>query len=324
MKKSLLLFGFMATLGLASLASCSYTNSNKKGDYLSKEDSLSLQAVTSMSMIDTTQYKINKFNNFNSTYTKFNLLKSKNNNNELTESEINDIKNILPTLDLMISNDSSFDSKIMSGSFKPIENDETKVFNTKEVITFLTSEGTKNSYTLFYDAAIKNVERDQNVKKEKSDIDDEKEIKTEEKIEGLAFLDESTYFPFVSSVETEIEDDEKEEEREFKIQTATNSYIEVKQEHEIEGNEVETEFEYKIVENGIVTLNYSVEIENEDNQVELGYEINDIEYELTKVNENGEILYKVEYENEKTDKEALIVFKKEVDENGKVKYDIVK
>ena len=373
MKKNLLMVGLISGLGIAGLASCGIKGNNKETQ-LTRSESLSMQAATSLSMV----------NNLGNS--KSNLLRANKIAEEagLTDAEKQDIKEILPTLDLMLSNSSSFDSHIENGDFAPVADDETVKFNTKEVVAFLGTDGKASSYTLFYNIELaepetpapedttpeenvdpnagdttdpnagdttdpntgdttdpntgdvtepnqgETVEPDANAEiKKASDADEddeedenETEIKTEDKISGLAFIDEATYYTFDSKIETEVEGDESEEERTFKINTAENSFIQVKQEHEVEGNEVETEFKYTVVENGLTTLEYSIEIENEDNQLELGYEIGGKEYELVKEEIDGETIYHVEYENEETDIEALISFKKHTDEEtGEVTYE---
>ena len=271
MKKSLLLVGLISGLGIAGLASCGIKKDNATNE-LSRSETLSMQAATSLSMV----------NNFASS--KSGLLKSNKVEDKvgLTEAEKAEIKEIIPTLDLMLSNSSSFDSTVENGEFKPVSDDETIKFNTKEVIGFLGTDGKTNSYTLYYDVEVAEPENpapednkdttipdenttpednkdtttpdenttpeentepttpevdptpdtNTNVEPKKANDDEEEdeeenEIKFEDKISGLAFIDDSSYYPFESEVSKEIEGDETEDERTFKITTFENSYIEV-------------------------------------------------------------------------------------------------
>ena len=78
------------------------------------------------------------------------------------------------------------------------------------------------------------------------------------------------------------------------INIDSDTYVRVVEENEFEGRESEVEFSYTLVDNGR-RLNYSISIENERNQFdEVEYKLNGVEYEVTKVRKDGELVYRVE------------------------------
>ena len=219
----------------------------------------------------------------------------------LNDTEINEIKEILPQLDLMLNNGTSFESSLTSKE-NVIEG---VTYQYEEVVTFKDSNLIDVNYTLIYNA---------NTKEFKDD--DEKVIVTT--IEGVAKVDDVTYLPFVSITKTENEWDESETERTFKVNLNENSYVIVEESHEVEDDEIENEFEYTLINNGRKELEYSIEIEKEGFKDSIEYEVNNKEYELTRVGD--EYYVKVKEGRNFVD---YAKFKKIINEDGSVIFELV-
>ena len=219
----------------------------------------------------------------------------------LNDAEINEIKEILPQLDLMLNNGTSFESSLTSKE-NVIEG---VTYQYEEVVTFKDSNLIDVTYTLIYNA---------NTKEFKDD--DEKVTVTT--IEGVAKVDDVTYLPFVSITKTENEWDESETERTFKVNLNENSYVIVEESHEVEDDEIENEFEYTLINNGRKELEYSIEIEKEGFKDSIEYEVNNKEYELTRVGD--EYYVKVKEGRNFVD---YAKFKKIINEDGSVIFELV-
>ena len=219
----------------------------------------------------------------------------------LNDIEINEIKEILPQLDLMLNNGTSFESSLTSKE-NVIEG---VTYQYEEVVTFKDSNLIDVTYTLIYNA---------NTKEFKDD--DEKVTVTT--IEGVAKVDDATYLPFVSITKTENEWDESETERTFKVNLNENSYVIVEESHEVEDDEIENEFEYTLINNGRKELEYSIEIEKEGFKDSIEYEVNNKEYELTRVGD--EYYVKVKEGRNFID---YAKFKKIINEDGSVIFELV-
>ena len=219
----------------------------------------------------------------------------------LNDTEINEIKEILPQLDLMLNNGTSFESSLTSKE-NVIEG---VTYQYEEVVTFKDSNLIDVTYTLIYNANTK----------EFKDDDEKVTITT---IEGVAKVDDVTYLPFVSITKTENEWDESETERTFKVNLNENSYVIVEESHEVEDDEIENEFEYTLINNGRKELEYSIEIEKEGFKDSIEYEVNNKEYELTRVGD--EYYVKVKEGRNFVD---YAKFKKIINEDGSVIFELV-
>ncbi len=283
MKKSLIITSLF--IGI-SLTSCNLSNDEK---VIKDDQKFTLQAATSLNLVKS-------ISNVN----KFNLSKK----SDISENDINEIKEILPQLDLMLENGYTFDSQISEVN-KEINNETYKY---QEIITFKGLNEEYVTYNLFY-----------NSPKEIKEVDDD-EIEIKQVMNGVATFDNNNYYSFISLSESEKEDDELEDKRIFKINMNNESYIKVEESYEIEGKEIENKFKYTVVENGTKTLEYKVKQEIETNKEKLEYELNDIEYKLVKEfdKDNNRTLYIIKYENEDLDKEFKLKFEKIVLENGEV------
>lgn len=283
MKKSLIITSLF--IGI-SLTSCNLSNDEKA---IKDDQKFTLQAATSLNLVKSIS-KVNKFN-----------LSKK---SDISENDINEIKEILPQLDLMLENGYTFNSQISEVN-KEINNETYKY---QEIITFKGLNEEYVTYNLFY-----------NSPKEIKEVDDD-EIEIKQVMNGVATFDNNNYYSFISLSESEKEDDELEDKRIFKINMNNESYIKVEESYEIEGKEIENKFKYTVVENGTKTLEYKVKQEIETNKEKLEYELNDIEYKLVKEfdKDNNRTIYIIKYENEDLDKEFKLKFEKIVLENGEV------
>ena len=219
----------------------------------------------------------------------------------LNDTEINEIKEILPQLDLMLNNGTSFESSLTSKE-NVIEG---VTYQYEEVVTFKDSNLIDVTYTLIYNANTK-------------EFKDDNEKVTVTTIEGVAKVDDATYLPFVSITKTENEWDESETERTFKVNLNENSYVIVEESHEVEDDEIENEFEYTLINNGRKELEYSIEIEKEGFKDSIEYEVNNKEYELTRVGD--EYYVKVKEGRNFVD---YAKFKKIINEDGSVIFELV-
>ncbi len=227
-------------------------------------------------------------------------------NTTLSEEDTNKIKEILPTVDLLLDNKKTFSSTLEEVNLEI----EGNIYQYKETISFLNTKLEEDSYFLYYNIVSTKEENKEN------------EIKEKTYIEGLAFKDSENYYKFFSKtkIEEENEDNEKEVEQKriFHISVNETSFIEIKEEYEIEGNEVEQELKYSVVENDIETLSYSIEIENENNEEEIEVKYDGIKYEVKRTKMNDETIYIVKYKDSESKVEAT--FKKVVDEEGNVQF----
>lgn len=286
-KTNLLLMSIFLGLGVVSVSSLTSCNNNL--NTLSKKEGFLLQAATSMNLVSSLKSAQRK------------AIKGK----QLNEIQIDKVKMVLPTIDLLLDNGTSFNSKIES-----VETEiEGTVYKYKEIFTFKNSELKDETYTLVYNKSV------------------QKEIFEDESVEylkGYAIFDDQTKYVFNSIIETEEEIGETEVERSFKIQLDNSSFIQVEQENEVEGKEVSNEFEYTYVKNGVVNVNYSVEVERKPHKEEIEFEISNQEFEVTrKIDKDGTFIYHVSIENGRDHFELVGKFKKVVKEDGSVSYEVI-
>ena len=280
MKKTLLPLSL--SLVVVFLAGCSNSNTRKVSD----KNVYLMQAATGLNIasgVSTSSKMINR---------------------SFSDQDKNDIKEILPTLDMMFDNNSLFTSTVNEVNVDI----DGKNYQYEEVIKYVNSSLEEGSYRLVYNIDEKNLEEDQ----------DDGEVEQESLVSGLAFIDESTSYPFYSKLEKEIEDDEHEEERLFVINTSETSQIIIKEEFEVEGNETEQELHYIVKENNVTTIDYKIELESENSTNEIEIETNNKEFKVKRNVNNGEITYEVSLKD--SDSIRKITFKKEVDETGEVKF----
>ena len=280
MKKTLLPLSL--SLVVVFLAGCSNSNARKVSD----KNVYLMQAATGLNIasgVSTSSKMINR---------------------SFSDQDKNDIKEILPTLDMMFDNNSLFTSTVNEVNVDI----DGKNYQYEEVIKYVNSSLEEGSYRLVYNIDKNNLEEDQ----------DDGEVEQESLVSGLAFIDESTSYPFYSKLEKEIEDNEHEEERMFVINTSETSQIIIKEEFEVEGNETEQELHYIVKENNVTTIDYKIELESENNTNEIEIETNNKEFKVKRNVNNGEITYEVSLKD--SDVIRKITFKKEVDETGEVTF----
>lgn len=347
MKKVRLLVGLFGAITLmAGATSCEImkptTNPNGEPSFTTREKN-NVAALTSIKMVESA---------FSMPSSKLAFKKTE----AMPEASDEELQKILPTLDALLQNGLGIESTIEDVDTVIDE----ITYKTKETISFKDSLTGDNSYTLVYNKTLLHleVENDDDHEDERQNaaattetpaestdkptepVEPQPEEKpaeptekptdkpaenqeTEEsyKLEGWVILSEEQKFKFTSLSEVETKADEKEEERFFHIEIDANSYVRVEQEHETEAKETETEFSYKLVNNGITEVEYSISIENEkDKFTEIEYELNGVEYELSTVENNGQIIFKIEVEG-RNDDETKVMYKKHVNEDGTITYE---
>lgn len=277
---------------LGGMVSCSNDNLNDQftngSGTLSSVQKKNIEALTSIKMVETISSvgNVSYANRF---------VKDTNIDNDYLETSI------LPTIDMLLNNGS-----IVTSTIDEVETDYNgTIYHFKEVLNYKDHELKDASYTLIYNKETF-VEEDRDEKEETSILN------------GIVILSEEERYTFKALNKVETEKNEVEQERYFKINMSETSYVIVEEEFEEERNKTESEFEYTFVNNGKVELNYSISLENKQRYDEIEYEINDVEYEVKKMIKDGEEVYKVKLENDKTDSEYVTFYKKEVLEDGTV------
>lgn len=277
---------------LGGMVSCSNDNLNDQftngSGTLSSVQKKNIEALTSIKMVETISSvgNVSYANRF---------VKDTNIDNDYLETSI------LPTIDMLLNNGS-----IVTSTIDEVETDYNgTIYHFKEVLNYKDHELKDASYTLIYNKETF-VEEDREEKEETSILN------------GIVILSEEERYTFKALNKVETEKNEVEQERYFKINMSETSYVIVEEEFEEERNKTESEFEYTFVNNGKVELNYSISLENKQRYDEIEYEINDVEYEVKKMIKDGEEVYKVKLENDKTDSEYVTFYKKEVLEDGTV------
>lgn len=308
MKKTNLLKGLVLLVVAGSLGSCGNSNlggtdisqgnvDQVKESILAKQTSTGLEAMKLMQNISGTQN-----------------LKLRNSKNNISQNDIDTIQQLLSQFDMILENNNLFESSVS-------ESDRAE-YSVKEIITLKDINGKQESYTLYYNEtnSFTDVEHD----------DDELETETTTLYEGIALysIDGSEVkYNFNSITTVSEEDDEIEIESTFRLREENNpsNYIIIEKENETEGSEVEDSYEYTIYNNNRKVYEYEISVEFDDvrNKKQIELELNNIEYEIDKIERNGETLFYVEVENDNTDEEADLIFRKVIDENGNVTYQLI-
>lgn len=137
------------------------------------------------------------------------------------------------------------------------------------------------------------------------DDEDDVEIETLYKMEGIAVVGENEY-PFRAKAEHEVETDETETELIFALWKDDANYIVIRQEIEIEGTEGQPDYEYEekfhyyVVTDGQVTRDFFLEFENEDSELELEIIIDGLKYEVEYVEEDGKLYIDIKIDGDET------------------------
>lgn len=328
MKKTKLLVGLFASVALiAGVTSCEAIKGTPNGgnNNLTTQQKQNVEALTGIKLLE-------------STLSNGNMIKRAQVFNDNQEINTEDIEKILPSIDVLLSNGSIIESSITE--VDTVINETTYKF--KEVISYKDSELKDATYTLVYNKESIGNDKDDDdddhddrrIKETKKEDQDDviasettpeskpennksnDEIKTKEKLVGLVLLSETEHYDFEAMSKTEIEEDEKESKRSFKISLEENSFVKVTEKSEVEEDEKETKFAYKFVKDGKVELDYSLKIEDEkDELTEVTYEVNETEYEVTKFVKDSKEIYKVEREDAH-DNEQVFYFEKIINEDG--------
>ncbi len=312
MKKKL--FALLPLLGLSTtllIASCgNKTNSEKDNNDNNQTDNGTnlpsseviqdnlgdLQTVTGMNLISFFSNSASQMSTLSTSNSRFDALRDDFNN--ISDEEKNEIKEVLPTLDLLLLNDTAFESTISEVN-QVIEGN---TYQYLEKINYQDNYLNTSTISLYFNITNSYMNRGNNF----------------QTLEGIAYVNEDlTAYRFTSITKEESSWDEEESERLFRIELNNNSYIMVEEESENEFAEKETEFTYTVVNNGRLESHYSIEIEDEWGKKAVSYEINEKEYEMHIVNHNGQEVYVVEYENESgwNEVEATLFFVKKMVNN---------
>lgn len=297
MKKTLFVISLLSMLGLgaAMLTSCDLGNDTTKlGDVeiptTSKKEN-TFQATTSVSLLNS----INKAGALKA-HNPVKLSKDFN-----SQSVQEDLTKVLPQLDLMMDNGFDISSNVEEVSTEI----EDKTYTIKETISYKDFNNETVTYSLIYNAR-SHEERD----------DDEIEKYTY--MEGYVLLNDANY-EFTSVMKNEQEWDEEEVERNFRINLNNNSYIFVESSMENEGNENEEEYEYTYIENGRKVIEYSIEIEKEGFKDSIEIEYNEKEFEVSRTERDGKILFFVKLK-EGRDYRDYLTYEKVIGDDGSVSY----
>ena len=297
MKKTLFVISLLSMLGLgaAMLTSCDLGNETTKlGDVeiptASKKEN-TFQATTSVSLLSS----INKTEALKA-HNPVKLSKDFN-----SQSVQEDLTQVLPQLDLMMDNGFDISSNVEEVSTEI----EGKTYTIKETVSYKDFDNETVTYSLIYNAR-SHEERD----------DDEIEKYTY--MEGYVLLNEVNY-EFTSVMKNEEEWDEEEVERNFRINLNNNSYIFVESSMENEGYENEEEYEYTYIENGRKEIEYSIEIEKEGFKDSIEIEYNEREFEVSRMERDGKILFFVKIK-EGRDYRDYLTYEKVIGDDGSVSY----
>lgn len=297
MKKTLFVISLLSMLGLGAvmLTSCDLGNDTTKlGDVeipttFKKENTF--QATTSVSLLNS----INKTGALKA-HNPVKLSKDFN-----SQSVQEDLTQVLPQLDLMMDNGFDISSNVEEVSTEI----EDKTYTIKETVSYKNFDNETVTYSLIYNAR-SHEERD----------DDEIEKYTY--MEGYVLLNDANY-EFTSVMKNEQEWDEEEVERNFRINLNNNSYIFVESSMENEGNENEEEYEYTYIENGRKVIEYSIEIEKEGFKDSIEIEYNEKEFEVSRTERDGKILFFVKLK-EGRDYRDYLTYEKVIGDDGSVSY----
>ena len=218
-----------------------------------------------------------------------------------SQSVQEDLTQVLPQLDLMMDNGFDISSNVEEVSTEI----EGKTYAIKETVSYKDFDNETVTYSLIYNARSYE-ERD----------DDEIEKYTY--MEGYVLLNDANY-EFTSVMKNEQEWDEEEVERNFRINLNNNSYIFVESSMENEDNENEEEYEYTYIENGRKKIEYSIEIEKEGFKDSIEIEYNEKEFEVSRTERDGKILFFVKLK-EGRDYRDYLTYEKVIGEDGSVSY----
>ena len=214
-------------------------------------------------------------------------------NKALTSVEKDEIKEVLPAVDLILTNKSTFQSTLVE-STNPDYSFELKV-------SYLGVDDLPFSYTLFFDILETRV------------TDDEGEVEKEITYKGISTIDMTSY-EFIAVMEEETEDHEYENELSMVLyeNSSKTSYIKIEQSSETEGRAQEESFEYEIWEKGVLKKDFEITTEVNGNKSSIELELNNKEYDVETFVNNEKSYFKF---TQVYDSTATVVFEKNVTKN---------
>lgn len=235
--------------------------------------------------------------------------------NRISDEVKTKIESILPSIDLILSNENNFESDIAESDLEEYE--------IKQTISFNILDDTEN-FTLYYNVISEKIDdeddrimgHNDSLQTSSSSSNIPPDIEIETKYEGIALIDD-TSFPFVGKTESESETEdgetEVETEMEMRITTGEKSYIKIKQEIEVEGDNREEEYKYTVVENDVLSLEFAYELENEKEgkETEVKLVLDNVKYEFEAYTNDEGSFIKVKVEG-KDDEDSKVIYQKTV------------
>ena len=177
-----------------------------------------------------------------------------------SNGEKENIKEVLPSIDLLLTNKSTFESTVGTSSKEG--------YSYELNVSYLSIEEEEISYKMYF-----------NILKEDNKREDDEITKTIFYSGVTSLLDKE--YSFLATLEEEVEDNETEVELSMILflNDSKTDYIKVEQEKETESyGENEESFEYKIYKNNRLEKEFKIETEIERFDSEIEVEINDNEY----------------------------------------------
>lgn len=234
MKKMIKLAGALG-LGLVGLAMISCDNSTKSNGLQTKEEVMTVSALSGIGILNELQNNQVSLSNNKTLATA-----------DTTTSNVttNDAADVIEYIEM-------FSSLLITDGITNVKNEasDNPLYENKVIVNTKTLLDGKQTYTLYYNETIELDDDD--------DYDDEKEYR----LEGIAIFSDITY-----ELRGERETERDESEVEYTLRNG-NDYVVISQEIEDD----EQEFEYNVYKNGRKVLTQEIEIEIERNYTEIEF-----------------------------------------------------
>lgn len=205
----------------------------------------------------------------------------------ISDTAKSDIKGVLPTVDLLLTNKSDFKTTLVESSLK----DYPYELN----IEFVDRVNEKINYNLYF-----------NIIESKTETDDD-EVESTVKYSG--FMDFKTQkLPFIAIIEHETEDDGEEFEMSMilYLNDAKSSFVTIEQEKESSAKENEESFEYKVYNDNVLEREFEIETELNKDKEDVSLELGGEEYTVSVKKEETDTIF--EFKDKKS--ADVVKFKK--------------
>lgn len=274
MKKTLLLTLSLLTL---SLTSCNTSNN--------KSNPIEVEGTTNETLKELARQTVLGFSTLPNLSS--NVLAKR----SFTETEIQDVKQVLTEVDILLNDN----NKLVATE---LESDREDYLNCLSLTFTMLDKNEK--FTLYYN--------DINIKEEIEKDDLEEEIEKETSFKGITIYNDLEY-NFTYEMEEEIENNENESESTFKLFLNNDNFIKIKQGFEEESDENEAYYSYSLIQDGhqIEEFKFKEEIENNKHHIEL--EKNEKTYKINYATKDNEEVIRVALRNGK-DEIAIGYFKR--------------